>query len=179
MGKRVFHPHSDKKMVQSHMKDATDINRIYDKHLRTGGPLQGPGIPSNRQPRFIDMTGDTYHEMLCKIQEAQGVFSSYPGKLRRRFANNPENMLRFMQDPKNLPEAAKLGLIELDKLPDEVKEQLDLIDEADKADYAEFRRWKANRRVDKRGEDPFEEDEPSAPKADPEAQPSHKKKPSK
>lgn len=151
MGKKVFHPTGGDKLTQQHQGDATNINKIMERHLRTG-VLSGPGRPNGRQGQYLNMTGENYHEMLTRVQEAQGQFAAFPAKIRRRFSNNPENLLRFLQDDKNLAEAAELGLVDLDSLPPERKaqlEQMDLVKEADKEDYLEFQRWKQRRARDR------------------------------
>lgn len=146
MGKeRVSHPTGGESRTQQQFKDAADINQIMGRSIRTGAPLRGPGPVGRTKLRFMHLSGQSYHEMLCQIQEAQGAFAGLPAKVRRRFANNPENMFRFMEDRENLPEAVQLGLVDPDTLPEEV--QRDLVKDADAADYQEFREWQRKKRA--------------------------------
>lgn len=142
--KRVTHPVGGEKIVQQHFKDDTDINKIMERHLKTGAPPRGAGIPSNRQPRYTALNGKTYHEMLCQVQEVQGEFAGLPGKVRKRFANNPERLLEFLQDEKNLPEAVELGLIEEANLPPEKRPQTTMIQTVDPEQWRRFQEWQSN-----------------------------------
>lgn len=170
---RVFHPTGDGKLTQQHMLDSTDINKIMERHNRTG-VLSGPGRPNGKAPQYLNLTGESFHEMLIRVQEAQGLFATFPSKIRKRFGNNPENLFRFLQDDRNLVEAAELGLVDLDSIPSERKAQLDLVDESDKVDYREFLRWKTRRRQQAADNDLVfgDEDAKSMPtSSDDEAQP--------
>lgn len=157
--KKVSHPTGGEKLVQQHFKEQTNINTIMQKHLMSGhGSIQPPGRPGGREPRFLNLTGETFHEMLCKVQEVQGQFAGLPSRVRKRFANNPQMLLKFLEDPKNLEEAIKLGLVQEEDLPEEKKAQLDLVREAEAEEKRQFEEWKRNKRA---SDDPhFEEDEP-------------------
>lgn len=158
MRKRVKHPSGGDRMVQEHFVDSADVNKIMDRHLRTG-VLQGPGIPSARNPMFVELSGDTYHEMLNKVQAVQGKFAGLPAKVRKRFANNPEQLIRFCEDSNNLEEAIKLGLVNEEDLSEERINQLNLVREADKKDQEEFKEWQRNKRAKKEDEPPWEEEQ--------------------
>lgn len=147
MGRKQQHPGGGEGAAQQHFADAADMNKIMERYHKTG-LLQGPGpgrLVGARKPMFIEVSGESFHEMLCKVQEIQGQFSGLPSRVRRRFANNPERLLAFLQDPKNLEEAIELGLIEEAELPEDKKAQLDLVREADKKDREEFEAWKKQR----------------------------------
>lgn len=171
MSKRSPHPAGGGKMTQQHMAAATDINRIMDKHLRTG--VLGTGVSNGRQPRFDFVSGESFHEMLLKVQEAQGAFATLPAKVRRRFANNPENLIRFLADEKNLAEAIELGLVNREDLPAERVAQLDLVKQAEARDRQEFEAWRRRRNGDELDSDEdLGDDANSVPtQPDPEANP--------
>jgi len=171
MGKPSFHPVGGVKLTQQHMEGVTDINKIMERHNRTG--VFGSGRPNGRQPMFCDVSGDTFHEMLIKVQNIQGIFAGQPAKVRKRFGNNPENLLRFLENKENLAEAVELGLVDRDGLSKEDKAQLDLVDEAERKERIEFQQWRMSQR-----RNPFDDEEAtSVPvKADEEAQPSFRKK---
>lgn len=168
MGKgRVQHQTGGDKLTQQHFADAADINKIMHRHL-AGGPLQGPGRPSGRKPMYMNLTGQSYHEMLCQVQEVQGQFAALPSKVRKRFANNPQRLVEFLEDPENLKEAMEIGLIQEEDLSEDKKAQLDLVRESDKKDREEFEAWKQSKERAKAragsedDDDPFEkEDKPA------------------
>lgn len=156
------HPVGGPKVTQQHMRDSTDINKIVDKYNRTG-VLQS-GRASGRQPMFIRMDGLTFHEMLIRVQETQGQFAALPAKIRKRFANNPENLLRFLENKENLEEAIGLGLVDRESVDPEKLAQMDLVKETEAAEKAEFEEWKRSKA------------NPVPAKADDEAQPSFQPK---
>lgn len=175
---RIFHPQGGDKLTQQHMGDASDINHIMERHRRTG-LLAGPGRPSGRKPNFGNISGESFHEMLVRLQTIQGEFSGLPAKIRRRFGNNPENLLHFLGDASNIEEAIELGLVDPDQLSPERKQQLNLVDQAEVKDREEFEEWKRTRRQQPPGNegDPFEpEGKKRANASDPEAQPRFSKK---
>lgn len=169
MGKgRVSHPTGGEKLVQQQFQDAANINNMMQKHLRSNpGSLQPPGRPGGRVPMYVNFTGKSYHDMLCQVQEIQGHFAALPSKVRRRFANNPEQLLKFLEDPENLTEAIQLGLVQEEDLPDEKKAQLDLVREADAQDRRDFEEWKRKKRANEGEEPELEDEEPVQPKRKP------------
>lgn len=64
-------------------------------------------------PMFGDFTSaptglqDAYNRIL----DAQVKFFELPSAVRERFANDPMQLLAFLMDPRNRPEAEKLGLV--------------------------------------------------------------------
>lgn len=129
--------------TQQHMKEATDINYIMERARQTGA-VQGPGVPSGRQPRYMTLTGDSFHEMLIKVQEAQQEFASMPARTRRRFQNNPELMVRFCEDPNNFPEMVNLGLVQATP---EQQAQLDMFKRQGQEDFKEWNDFQAWRKA--------------------------------
>lgn len=129
-------------MTQQHMAAETDINNIVSKYLKTG-VLGNPTNP--RRAMFGDFTSVDYQNMQNQIADIDNEFSALPSRLRKKFGNDPYQLVRWIEDPRNYAEAVKLGLI-LPETP-----EIDLETQAQNA-----------------GETP-------APKADPESQPQHKK----
>lgn len=141
------------KVQQSAAQDA-DLNRMVARHMagpgRMGLPIGNPA--ATRQPRFLDLSSaDSYHDMLNRVTQIDELFRRLPGRIRNRFQNRPEILMKFCEDPANTKEAVKLGLIDDPEVIQQVldAEQMDLEQQAAKAA------------------------EPV--KADPEAQPSFKK----
>lgn len=131
-------------------------NRVSDIVARHA-PGQPVGDPrATRQPRFMVMPSQSYHDMLNQVTDVQTTFSSLSARLKGKFHNSPYQLLRWLEEPNNRPEALELGLVV--PTPEEAQElaqkaararrteQVDLIREAMKSE---------------------------APKADPEAQPDY------
>lgn len=95
-------------MAQQHFKDECDINWIMDRYTKTGL------LPENRPDFFYGDVSDglTYQEALDFLNTAQGDFDSLPAKLRKRFDNDPGQLLDFLADPANKEEAIRLGLVD-------------------------------------------------------------------
>lgn len=177
MGKPSNHPTGGGKLTQQHMEGVTDINQIRERHLRTG--VLGSGVSNGRKPMFVTLTGDSFHEMLLKVQNIQGSFAGYSAKIRKRFANNPENLIRFLEKTENLREAVALGLVDQADLSAHQVEQMNLVDSSEAEERSQFEKWRARQRARKLGDDAFEKDEDanSVPsRSDPEAQPSFSRK---
>lgn len=72
----------------------------------------GAALPVNpRPPMYGDFTeiGD-YRSALNAVRNAEMAFMEFPAELRARFANNPQMMLEFVENPANYDEAVKLGI---------------------------------------------------------------------
>lgn len=95
--------------TEQHHKTECDINRILAK-----------GVPSLRPSQMMAdgrMYGDfsnavDYQTALQKVMDAQQDFSLLPPDLRKRFRNNPAELLDFLADPSNRAEAITLGLVD-------------------------------------------------------------------
>lgn len=103
--RRVFEGES--KTEQNHQNE-TDINKIVSRYQRTGQ------MPTNlRLPYFGDFTGVTsYHEAVDRVREMETEFMKLPAALRKRFRNDPAELVDFLNDAENRSEAMKLGLVE-------------------------------------------------------------------
>lgn len=88
-------------------KDDADINKLAVRFGLVQPPL-GAADPAFYGD-FTDITD--YHSALTAIRHAEQSFDSLPSDLRERFANNPHNLLSFIEDPGNALEAANLGLL--------------------------------------------------------------------
>ena len=95
-------------LAQQHYKDECDINTILERFNVTGMLPQSP-----ISPRYGDFSGITdYHSALNKVMAAMEEFDNLPAQIRARFDNEPANLIEFLEDEKNRPEAEKLGLVE-------------------------------------------------------------------
>ena len=87
---------------------ACDINAIVRRYKKTGfleHVRKTPGV-------FADVSqfGD-FHSMVSKVTEARSVFAQLPSELRKRFHNDPAELVVFMGDSANAEEAISLGLM--------------------------------------------------------------------
>lgn len=91
--------------VQADAEEA-DINTIVRRFGLTGE------LPQNvRMPLSGDFSnaGD-YQQSMNALIAAQNAFMQFPADVRRRFGDDPANLIAFAEDPSNYDEAVKLGL---------------------------------------------------------------------
>lgn len=154
-GIRVQRPGGGESPTQQHFKDKADINVIMAKAKTAGatnvaqalaaGMITGPGVATRRQPIFTTLTGMTWHDMLLRVQEVQAEFNRLPAPVRRKFNNNPELLIKYSEDPKNLPKLVQMGVLRDEDLPYQVRQQMDLVRESELKDWKEFKSWQAAR----------------------------------
>lgn len=98
-------------MVQQSDKDSTDINLIIKRYCECGiCPTCTVKPPISEDVAML--SGEDFNSMMQKIAQVNNQFYELPAEVRKKFANNPSNMLEFIQDPNNREEAEKLGLVE-------------------------------------------------------------------
>lgn len=96
-------------MTEQHFKDECDINHIVAQYQQTGVMPSG-----NRQPLFGDFA-DFPQDLQASqafFDEAQERFMQLSSDVRKRFGNDPVQLLQFLQSDANRDEAIQLGLIE-------------------------------------------------------------------
>lgn len=93
--------------TQQQFKEDSDINEIVRRFGLTGE------LPSDiRPPQYGDFTNITdFHTAMNAVRQAEEEFMRIPPDLRARFANDPQRLLMFVEDPNNRDEAQKLGLL--------------------------------------------------------------------
>jgi len=95
-------------LAQQHFKDECDINNILRQFNITGLLPESP-----LSPRYGDFTGiGDYHTALNRVIAAQDEFDALPANIRARFDNDPANLIEFLENEENRPEAESLGLVE-------------------------------------------------------------------
>lgn len=88
-------------------KDEVNINKIIEKYNKTG---QFPQL-LNSNPKYGDFsTALSYQESLNTIMLANEQFNALSSKVRKKFNNDPVELLKFVSDAKNLEEMYDLGL---------------------------------------------------------------------
>lgn len=101
----AFEPGSS--MTQQQFKDECDINLMVK---RFGGlPVPGAGAAVGRYGDFS--TAPDFFEAQQLVLRARAQFDSLPSAVRRRFDNDPAQLLAFVGDKSNLDEARELGLL--------------------------------------------------------------------
>lgn len=97
-------------LTQQHFKDESDINMIIARYNRTG-VLVDPSVPRSGSALFGDFSEikdfQSAQNAICAAAEAFGELDS---KIRRRFNNDPGQLISFLDDPANYDEGVKLGL---------------------------------------------------------------------
>jgi phage internal scaffolding protein len=95
-------------MAQQHFKDECDINSIMKRYTQTGLLPQ-----SSREFFYGDVSEQLdYRQALDFLNNAQDNFDALPAVLRKRFDNDPGQLLDFLANPDNREEAVRLGLVE-------------------------------------------------------------------
>lgn len=89
------------------MKQECDINQIMERHRVTGMVTH----VNNGQPRYGDFSnlGD-YQEALYTMKRAEEAFMTLDAHVRRKFSNDPQELIDFLDNPANDQEAIELGL---------------------------------------------------------------------
>lgn len=108
--KRHTHPASKSGAQRAQQAPAagSSVGDIVNRHT-PGTPIGNP--MATRQPRFINMPSQSFHEMLNQVTDVQMQFGSLSARLKGKFNNSPYTMLRWLEVPENRPEALKLGLV--------------------------------------------------------------------
>lgn len=101
---------NEKSLTQAHFAEDANINTIVQRALKTG--TLGD-VTNARQPIFGDFTANDYMEMRNSIADVTQQFEALPARLRSRFANDPLQLMRFVNDPRNLAESVKLGFVKM------------------------------------------------------------------
>lgn len=96
-------------ITQQQFADDCDINLIVKKFLKTGI------LPDSKvQPMYADVSEiKTFADYMNMIKIAEESFNSLPSEVRDRFANDPVNLVEFVEDPANVQECLRMGLMEL------------------------------------------------------------------
>lgn len=109
MRKRVQLTCNDKSRTKQNFKDLCDINLVVKRWLKSGQMPQADmsGL------QYGDFTGDSdFMSLSNKLIRAEQSFMSLPAQTRKRFDNDPAQLLSFIADRSNFDEAVKLGLVD-------------------------------------------------------------------
>lgn len=93
--------------TKQHFKNEVDINTIMRRYVKTGALPQM--IRDNAA--YGDFSNvPSYHEAQNIIIKAYEQFNALDVDVRKRFKNDPAEMLAFVSDPSNKEEMYELGL---------------------------------------------------------------------
>lgn len=118
-----FDPDVEPSMAQQSFKEECDINTIVRRFGLTGE------LPENyRAPISGDFTDvHDFQSAMNAVRAAEEAFMLLPGEVRARFANDPQNLIAFLDDEGNRAEALKLGLIQAP--PERTRDVVQAVDE--------------------------------------------------
>lgn len=97
-------------------KDECDINTIVRRFGVTGELPQGVRVPS-----YGDFGSEVFdfQSAMNAVVAAQRTFEQLPASVRKRFGHDPQEFIAFFNDPANVEEGRRLGLV----LPEKVLEE--------------------------------------------------------
>lgn len=106
-----MNPESDLSLTQQHHKDAHDINAIMRKYQKIG--VDYNRLPPNTSGMYGDFSKVKTYEQACQSAiDIQNSFATLPSSLRKRFENDPQQLINFLNDKNNRAEAIALGLVQ-------------------------------------------------------------------
>lgn len=112
--------------AQQQFKDECDINEIVRRFGLTGQMPEDVRVPVSGD--FTDVMD--YESAMLAVRKADEAFMELPAEVRARFHNDPQELMVFVEDGRNLPEAEKLGLIA--KKPEVTRDVVTAVDELSK-----------------------------------------------
>lgn len=111
---------NEESMTVQSEKDSCDFNLIHARFMKTGLMTNMRRDP----PQYGDFSSASdYHDSVLRAQQAEEAFMTLPALIRARFKNDPGQLIDFLADSSNRPEAVKLGLInvpQVDEKPADV-----------------------------------------------------------
>ena len=94
-------------MTEQAHKRETDMNYILREYTKTGLIKHA----KNYQGQYDDVSVQSFQEAMFLVKNAERMFSELPSEARKRFANNPEQFLEFVQNPDNKSEMQRMGIL--------------------------------------------------------------------
>lgn len=101
----------EKTKTQQHFADSCDVNKLMKKYKNINAiPMEhfknhGRGVYGD-----FSNIGD-YHSAFSAVASAQEAFMKLDANIRKRFHNDPQELLDFVNDDRNYDEAVSLGII--------------------------------------------------------------------
>ncbi len=92
--------------AQQHHREECDINEIMRRFGKTGVmPI------TTLNALYGDFESVDYHTALNQIIASEREFDALPSNIRKRFENDPWELVQFLQNEANYDEAVELGLV--------------------------------------------------------------------
>lgn len=105
---RVTYDCGDIMVTKQHYKDECDIHTILKQYQRTGIITH----VQNSRPTYEDLPSDIDFQTALHIQmQAVEAFEGLPSKVRDHFANDPERLLRALNDPDQHAYLREVGIL--------------------------------------------------------------------
>lgn len=105
---RVQTVNNEPSMTQQQFKNQCDINLIIKKFEKTGMVTHLSG----KSGQYGDFSSiKDFQSNLNSVISAQNAFDSLPAAIRKRFGNDPAQLIDFVHNDANYEEAEKLGLV--------------------------------------------------------------------
>lgn len=95
-------------LAQQQFAEECDFNNVLAKWQNSGLITHVNPNP----PQYGDVSSiSDYQSAMDTVLKAQASFDALPSAVRERFANDPAQLLLFVQNPDNTAEAIRLGLV--------------------------------------------------------------------
>lgn len=110
--KRLTCINNEPSLTDQSFKSAANINTIMKTYEKTGL------LPQERQttPLYINcMDVPDLQTHLKAANEAKNAFLKLPPDVRMQMGNDPQNLAKFVSDPRNIDTCVKNGLLEIQK----------------------------------------------------------------
>lgn len=105
---RVQVPDTGPSRTKQSFSEECDINNIMKKFEKTGIIDHARKYEGN----YGDFTGAVdYHTAMNIVREADEMFQSIPATIRKRFDNDPQKFLEYVDNPENEDEMREMGLL--------------------------------------------------------------------
>lgn len=96
--------------TQQHFKDECDVNKIIARYSTTG--IIPDELIRSGEGVYGDFSNiEDFQTMQNKIIKARESFESLPSAIRRRFNDDPAQLIDFVSNKDNYDEAVKLGIV--------------------------------------------------------------------
>lgn len=110
--KRVYTINDEPSLTDQSQQEECDINNIVARHYKDRIPFpNNPGMYQDVS-QISDLQG-----ALNDVRLANEAFEALPSQLREKLYNDPKNLITYLNDKNNHPEAEKYGLLKLTEIP--------------------------------------------------------------
>jgi len=100
----------DPSRTSQQFKDECDINHIVELFTRSPEELFNQQRSTPQYGDFTTFPND-YHAAMNQVKAADAAFLQLPASLRAQFDNDPQKLLDFVGDDRNLAKAVELGIV--------------------------------------------------------------------